>query len=339
MNNKRKRAKTLIIVEGVHEKNQLFWLISKCFPEMGITMDNIWVYGTNLYSLYECIINEYGAEWAKPGMADIFDIDLPYIISRKLNYNELCYKEDFTNILLVFDYERHDIKFSESKISNMQNYFTDPANMGKLYINYPMLESCQHLKKLPDTAYEDRRIPVTLQPGKKYKAIVREESIIADIIYFPGKLKKYLYKNYNDEDFCEKCADKILSIPEKTAIDNHILQILNTGSSKINIETQKNSILNCILKLGYLDKEQSFWTYLRKIFQQIIIHNICKANKIQNGNYYIDQKYYKKYFEKLDFSAILQIQNMESQKDNGYIWVLNTCVFIIAEYNFTLVTG
>lgn len=34
----RKRNQTLLIVEGNHEKNELFWLIFKCFPEVDIIM-------------------------------------------------------------------------------------------------------------------------------------------------------------------------------------------------------------------------------------------------------------------------------------------------------------
>jgi hypothetical protein len=38
----RKRNQNLLIVEGYHEKNKLFWLIFKCFPEININMDEIW---------------------------------------------------------------------------------------------------------------------------------------------------------------------------------------------------------------------------------------------------------------------------------------------------------
>lgn len=41
--------------------------------------------------------------------------------------------------------------------------------MGKLYLNYPMIESCLHLKCLHDADYMNRKVPVTLQPGSEYK--------------------------------------------------------------------------------------------------------------------------------------------------------------------------
>jgi len=45
----RVRRKNLIIVEGNHEKNQLFVLIFKCFPEINIDIEDVWIYGTNIY--------------------------------------------------------------------------------------------------------------------------------------------------------------------------------------------------------------------------------------------------------------------------------------------------
>lgn len=57
---KRKRSQNLLIVEGNHEKNKLFWLLFACFPEIDIHMDDIWIYGTNIYLLYDDIEKEYG---------------------------------------------------------------------------------------------------------------------------------------------------------------------------------------------------------------------------------------------------------------------------------------
>lgn len=77
----RNRNQTLLIVEGDHEKNKLFWLIFKCFPEINIDMNNVWIYGTNIYLLYEDIAKEYGINWAEEEM----DIDLPLSSVRSKN--------------------------------------------------------------------------------------------------------------------------------------------------------------------------------------------------------------------------------------------------------------
>lgn len=93
---------------------------------VNIDMDEIWIYGTNIYHLYEDIVKEYGNLWAEKND----DIDLPFVISKKHHLEQLRYKEDFTNIILVFDYERHDTNFSEKKILEMQRCFGDATDMG-----------------------------------------------------------------------------------------------------------------------------------------------------------------------------------------------------------------
>ncbi len=145
----RKRGCNLLVVEGNRERNKLFALIFRCFPEIGINMEDIWIYGTNIYMLYEDVVREYGETWTED------DIDLSFVISRKQSREEVCYKDDFVNILLVFDYERHDPNFSEEKIKQMQDHFADAADAGRLYINYPMIESYQHLEGLPDEHYAE----------------------------------------------------------------------------------------------------------------------------------------------------------------------------------------
>jgi hypothetical protein len=127
------------------------------------TISKMLIYGTNIYQLYNDIVKEYGEEWAEENM----DIDLPFVISKKQYPDKLRYKEDFTNIILVFDYERHDTNFSEEKILKMQRCFVDAADMGRLYINYPMIESYRHLCQLPDDDFAERKVPVSLQPGKE----------------------------------------------------------------------------------------------------------------------------------------------------------------------------
>ena len=61
------------------KKNKLFWLIFKCFPEINIDMNNVWIYEKNIYLLYEDIAKEYGINWAEEEM----DIDLPFVISEE----------------------------------------------------------------------------------------------------------------------------------------------------------------------------------------------------------------------------------------------------------------
>lgn len=103
----------------------------------------------------------------------------------------------------MFDYERHDPKFSEEKIVRMQNYFQDTTDVGKLYLNYPMIESYQHLFEIPEEGYADRFVPVTLQPGSQYKNLVKN-TLIAKMINLPYKMEEILANRFQivDGEFC-----------------------------------------------------------------------------------------------------------------------------------------
>lgn len=332
----RKRSQNLLVVEGCHEKNKLFWLIFKCFPEINIDMDDIWIYGTNIYQLYADIVREYGEQWAEENE----DIDLPFVISKKQYPDKLRYKIDFINIILVFDYERHDFKFSEEKILKMQKYFSDATDMGKLYVNYPMIESYQHLCKLPDDEYAERKISVSLQPGKKYKELVRKETILSALIDFPHRVDELLKKEFglSDEEDRKRCRDGILKIAETDNIDEAIYETLQCLVEENELTTAKHKLAKWIKEQKYVHEHQTYWIYMRRVLRQIIEHNICKGNKIQYARYQIPEGKYREYFESLDLTEILKEQNsVSTDQEKGFIWVLNTCVFFIAEYNFNLI--
>lgn len=331
----RKRNQTLLVVEGEHEKNELFWLIFRCFPEMNIEMENVWIYGTNIYLLYEDIVREYGSDWADEEM----DIDLPFVISKKRTPENLRYKDDFTNIILVFDYERHDTHFSEGKIMDMQKAFADAADIGKLYINYPMIESYQDLKVIPDAGYSERKIPVSLQPGSKYKNQVAKDSVVKKVFDFPHRVDDLLKEHYGiaDMGIRRKCCEDILNFSDGKQIENRLQEVLQNVISDDRLKTVKYQLKDWINKVKYADSGNTYWQYARNFIVQIILHNLRKANLIQNGRYDIAPEQYKEYMEQLDLAVILWKQNHFSSTATGFIWVLNTCVFVVADYNFSLV--
>ena len=332
----KKRNQILLIVEGHHEKNKLFWLIFKCFPEININMDEIWIYGTNIYQLYNDIVKEYDEEWAEENV----DIDLPFVITKKQYPNKLRYKEDFTNIVLVFDYERHDTNFSEEKILEMQRCFVDAADMGKLYINYPMIESYRHLCQLPDGNFAERKIPVSLQPGKEYKALVEQETILGSKLDFPHRIDDLLEKHFgvSNVEKRKKCCNEILEISSVNSIENVIDNALQGVVAEHILSTAKYQLVDWVTKQEYIHMDLTYWQYIRSVLKHVIYHNVSKANRIQYEQYQIPKNKYREYFERLDLTEILRVQNLASSDNiTGFIWVLNTCIFFIAEYNFRLV--
>ena len=87
-----------------------------------------------------------------------------------------------------------------------------------------------------------------------------------------------------------------------------------------------------ISRIGYCQKNDDYWTFLRKIFTEIIIANIKKANKIQCGYYNLNINELRIQFNRLELTTILQKQNISSADINGFVWVLNTCVFLVAAF-------
>lgn len=330
----RVRSRSLLIVEGKHEKDELFLLLFKCFPELNININDIWVYGTNIYMLYDDIVREYGNDWANEDL----DIDLPFVISKKEQSEKLCYRNDFTNILLVFDYERHDPKFSEEKITEMQRCFVNSTDMGKLYLNYPMVESYLHLKSIPDEDYSNKKIPVSLQPGARYKSLVKKESVIASYTEFPDRIDDLLKgEKYRIDDDIKrrKCCEAILQLCDNDE-EKELEKILNIIGDERKELTLKYQLKDWISHVGYINMNMTYWEYMRKIFQEIIYHNIHKANIIQNK--VGDDEDLRKQFEQIDLFGILKVQNEVSRNvDHGFVWVLNTCVLLIPDYNVNLI--
>ncbi len=330
----RRRRQNLLIVEGNHEKNKLMKLLLKIYQEIDISIDDIIIYGTNIYLLHAEIEKEYGATWAE------VDVDLPYIVSRQKGYAISLNKNDFMNILLIFDYERHDPNFSEEKINSMQRYFNDVTDVGKLCINYPMLESYQHLFSIPDIAYPECSVSCLLQPGAKYKALVKD-TVIAKLINLPEKIKEILNDRFKVENIeaCNNCVEHILQIGTMDVdVKEAVRKILENILKEEKLLTAENHIEALIRNSGYAYNGKNYYEHMREIFNSIIIQNICKANKILSGEYDIPEDGMESYFNELDYLKILQKQNESSRDDlEGIIWVLNTSVLFVPDYNFDLV--
>lgn len=326
---KRNRDKTLLLVEGHHEKEKLFKLILMCFPEIKIKMEDIIIYKTNIYVLYDKLKREYADE------ADLWyeaDINLPYLIKR--DTGEELNARDITNIILIFDYERQDAGFKKHKIVELQKCFNDVNGNGKLYINYPMVESYMHLKTIPDPTYKDLCESVTV--GKIYKNKVKNMPV-SKLLKLPQNLNETLEERYgiSDKTIREQCMDNILKL---SVPDNELLDELERIFTEIVDDKSRRTLINQFAfemkKWRKNGNNISYVAYMREILQQVIIHNLCKASYIQNGIYNIDEEQYIEILEALNPEKIVEKQNEASgEHGEGYIWVLNMSVLFAAEYS------
>lgn len=62
----------------------------------------------------------------------------------------------FSQIFLFFDYDFQN-RLGTQKVNGildeMLDFFSDETENGKLYINYPMIESLKYTKEIPDANY------------------------------------------------------------------------------------------------------------------------------------------------------------------------------------------
>lgn len=142
--------------------------MKRIFDIYGISENHsIIPYNTNIYTLYNQL-PENEEEYA--------DIDLLQLLKgRETDPKKLeLLDERYTDILMVFDLDPQAPDFLPEKIRRMANYFTESTNMGKLYLNYPMVESFYHMKRIPDDQYISYLVSMDTLKNKEYKQIVHD---------------------------------------------------------------------------------------------------------------------------------------------------------------------
>jgi hypothetical protein len=159
-------AKILILVEG--EKTDVK-LMNHLLQVYGISEDHVIVsYNTNIYTLYKAMFLDNDPE----------TIDLLQLLKSKEKdpQKKLIFEENYSDILLIFDLDPQDPTFTSESIREMQAFFTESSDMGKLYLNYPMVEAFYHMTEIPDDQYPTRIATLEELKAGQYKARVNHEN-------------------------------------------------------------------------------------------------------------------------------------------------------------------
>ena len=139
----------LFVFEGEYREPELFATIQKMF----FPKDNeriAYSFGNNIYELYN--------ELSKLDDAgDLVSLLQERCSGQADNPFEGLNSSDFSEIYLFFDYDfqNKNLELSEinRQLKEMLSIFNDETEYGKLYINYPMIESIRYTKELPDDKY------------------------------------------------------------------------------------------------------------------------------------------------------------------------------------------
>ena len=168
--------KILFICEGNNdEPHFLKKLMKESYPSYKY---RIYSYRTTIHVL-AATLSEYYPNF------DNGETDIQAIL-REMEQNadrKQLLSETFTDIILAFDFEpQHDHPYFDI-VRRMLLFYIDSSDMGKLYMNYPMMQSYKHHPSLPDNTFMMR----TASPYH-YKELVGKESKFTDLTKYDYRL-------------------------------------------------------------------------------------------------------------------------------------------------------
>lgn len=161
-----KESRILVIVEG--EKTD-FRLMQHLLHIYGIDNNHKVVsYNTNIYVLYQEMFAD----------GDPYSIDILQLLKERESnpIKKEILNARYSDIILIFDLDPQDPQFSGDKVLEMMEFFTESSDMGKIYINYPMVEAFYHMRSIPDEAYNEYIVSLSELVQRNYKQRVNLEN-------------------------------------------------------------------------------------------------------------------------------------------------------------------
>lgn len=125
-------------------------------------------YNTNIYTLYNEMFRDN----------DPADLDLLQVLKEheKDPRKKPLFDQSYSDILLIFDLDPQDPLFTSDKIQRMTEYFVESSDMGKLYLNYPMVEAFYHMHDIPDAHFNEYFATQEELSNGTYKQRVNQEN-------------------------------------------------------------------------------------------------------------------------------------------------------------------
>lgn len=204
------------------------------------TKIKIYSFCTNIYPIFK-YISENEIEKEETDTTLLITQIIRGIKSDKNNIKKLeeidgIRKNKYSQIILIFDFDGHAEGNAAYKISEMMNFFDDSEENGKLYINYPMLESINHIENKGDIGFYSRK--ASKKKFKSYKNEVenfRNQSTIQNKNELREIIKKHIIKNNYLSD------KKVKELTNDTKIENEMKKLEKSSEKYLfeNIDTKK----------------------------------------------------------------------------------------------------
>lgn len=158
-----KNRNILLIVEGETTEVEVFNKIGALFFDRKTKLI-FYPYKSNIYSLYQKI-KEYDE------LTSTIEILKEIAPNKKmrsiLNIN-------FSEIFLIFDFDPQEPAYSDRKIIELTSLFDNETEFGKLYINYPMMESLRDHNNFDLINYLSRHVSLENLSSDSYKDYIKK---------------------------------------------------------------------------------------------------------------------------------------------------------------------
>lgn len=161
-----RKTKILLLVEGAKTDVALMERLIQTYK-----IDaryEIVSYRTNIYTLYREMFEDNDPE----------SFNLLHVLKAREpdESRKVIFDESYSDVLLIFDLDPQAPDFSPEKISRMAEYFVESSDMGKLYLNYPMVEAFYHMATIPDPKFDSYYATLDELCAGEYKARVNREN-------------------------------------------------------------------------------------------------------------------------------------------------------------------
>lgn len=164
------RKKILAIVEGEKKEPEI---LRRVLDISGLKQREIVSYKSNIYDLYDKLYSEYGDT--------IDEVDIQEFL-KEIHpdpESQAILNGNYTDVLLIFDFDPQDNRYSSDKLVRLLDIFSESTQMGRLYINYPMVESFYHFRSLEDDSFLKEMFTLKeISPGSIYKERVNNLTCI-----------------------------------------------------------------------------------------------------------------------------------------------------------------
>ena len=257
------KMKVLIIVEGQQTELEFF---TKLFSVFDVPVELVFV-ANNLYALYHKMEMYHFECDVKDALAELVNSDeMKEILKSKFTYTYLIFDSDLQNKAPAQRSMNIPIEqLAEEnldKLKEMAGYFTDETDptIGRLYINYPMMESYRYCDSFYDEAYLSAIIPISMM--KDFKKYASQKRLSGYDIS--------TYTKNNFEDLIRMNVHKLKTVSDMECDETPSYQQYQTISvgakiadnqSEMVLHDQKLSVINTSLFmiLDYFGNKHSFY--------------------------------------------------------------------------------